>query len=437
MITVDRVERIFFDFNGLFSPQITVEWKEGKLHYRYSQFGSHIKRYPQRDYEKTIEVSAQEILDFLVDCDRARVRDWHGKRYDDDDIFDASGWALQIEVFLDEDGTTTLYEVETGGYAKFPETFDEFIQGLERLVHESIFSEFYNAEKLREFMEGRFESGENAKTNLTRISAMVLEMIEGKISLEVLDYDFREIFEKYFNLLDTFNYDETDLRIMRHIVWACEGDRDQTAIDLLSHIAPDRREQYVHFCRDRLARNGLWNLDKNTQAKINTLFFDTKLRLFYSKEYSYCKFGRYDTVAYAKKLVEVATNLKNYVNEQRISKRPHSPKDKEILVSDLKIFLAHIEKETKKIVDMIACIQKPGDHIQNLQIQSFLSVIAQQIYDEIAHFIDRLYLIFNGADISRHTLSFRDEQMAQMIESLRDKYDFSDFVPLLELYLEE
>ncbi len=437
MITVYRVERIFFDFNGFFSPQITVEWKEGKLHYLYSQFGSHIKRYPEGGYEKTIEVSAQEILEFLVDCDRARVRDWHGKRYDDDDIFDAPGWALQIEVFLDEDGTTTLYEVETGGYAKFPETFKGFIRGLERLVHESIFSDHYNAQKLLEFMEGHVEGDDNAKAHNTQIAAMILEMIEGKIALEVLDYDFREILEKYFDLLDTRDYDGTDLRIMRHIVWACEGASDRAAIELLNHISPDRRERYEHFCRDHLARNGLWNVDEKTRSKINTLFFDTKLRLFYSKEYSYCKFGRYNTVDYANKLAEVATNLKKFVNDQRISKRPHSPKDGEMLVSDLEIFLAHIEKETKKIVDLIACIQKSGNRIENLQTQSLLSVIAQQTYDEIVSFIDRLHMIFNGTDISRHSLSFQDDKMAKMIETLREKYDFSDFEPLLELYLEE
>lgn len=236
MITIHEIRVFSFGFGALFSPKVSVEWKDEKLHYRYDQFGTYQKRYDERVYEKSIEVSQQDILHFLMACDTANVREWDKKTYNNNDILDGMSWSICIDIILDEDGEKTLYKVDVKGYEMYPDTYDELVRVVEKLIHESMYSWTYNADVLKVFMDDNTKGEENRKKLFKKVTPMVLEIIEKHINMDILDYNVREILMKYMQQTQYFAEEMEDIEIFNHFIRTHHGDNSNDIIGLANYF---------------------------------------------------------------------------------------------------------------------------------------------------------------------------------------------------------
>jgi len=236
MVNISEIKTLSFGYGALFSEKVNVEWKDGKIHYSYNQFGKSQRRYDEMIYKKIIEATHKEIIDFLIACDAANVREWDKHTYNNEDILDGMSWSIHIEIILDEDGEKTLYKVDVSGYAMYPDTYGEIYEAVEKLISESMYSDTYNAEVLKIFMEDKTKGEEKRRTLFKRITPMVLEIIEKRIDIEILDFDVREILMKYMQQAQYFAQEIEDVEIFNHFIITYHGENNDEIIDLTNYF---------------------------------------------------------------------------------------------------------------------------------------------------------------------------------------------------------
>lgn len=236
MTTIHEIRALSFGFGALFSPKVSVKWKDGKLYYSYNQFGSSIKRYEERVYEKSIEVNHQDILSFLIACGTADIREWNKNIYNNEDILDGMNWGVNIDIVLDEDGEKTLYKVDVNGYEVYPATYNEFVRAVEKLIHESMYSWTYNAAVLDVFMKDETKGEEKRRILFKKITPMVLEIIEKYINIDILDYDVREILMKYMQQAQYFAQEQEDIDIFNCFIRTYYGEKNNDILPLTDYF---------------------------------------------------------------------------------------------------------------------------------------------------------------------------------------------------------
>lgn len=382
------------------SPSISIDFENNQLHYSYDQFGSPTERYEERIYKKTTTPSPEAWVEFLEVCDAIDVRSWSNNVYRDDEVFDATSWKIHIDSTLQKD-EKVIFQVDASGYAVCPDKFDLFVHAVEKLIHESITSMFYNAQIMKDFVEDSIKGEKSRKKLFMKASPIILEIIEGDVASYLLDYSIEDILDKYMNLLTIFGVSKSDESIMKYYIVACAGEENQTGIEILDFIDPSMREVYENECRRLLTKADIWYLDKEAQEDIDALFTRTRWILLYADQRKICcESYRRDEINRRKlsvELAEIVINLKIYTDKNMITHGSYSPTQKLWLTGSVGKYLEHIEEETKKIKEIGCCMRLCDNTLLKDQASHNMALIlSKKIFDEVLKFIDRLHIIFQG-----------------------------------------
>lgn len=437
-----QIRDFSFHMGAFMSPNITIEFKDGKLYYSYDQFGSSSKRYKERIYTKIITPSEESWVIFFETFDLLNVKQWSHNTYRDDDVFDSISCKICIDITFNNDEKEEQYKVNANGYEVVPDAWDAFVKAIEKLIHESITSRTYNAQIMRYFMEDSIKGEEYRRNLFAKISPMVLEIIEGGIAPCLLDYDIEDILEKYMNLLRILGVSKADKSIMQYIVWACEGIENKNRIDILNFIDPSMKDVYEDECRSLLSECGIWILSEEAQKDIDTLFKQTRMVLLYiNQRHICCESYRHDEITLevlSLKLAEKVSNLKKYTDENMITHESYSPKSKVLLTAGVGRYLEHIEREAKKIKE-IECCMRQYDYtlLKDEAVHDLALVLSNKIFDEILKFVDRLHIIFQGAELITKEFTIQDSDIVDLILVISKNHDFSIILPLIQIFCEE
>ncbi len=441
MRSIKEISKIHFSSGALFAPKISLDWVNEEFQYCYNQFGSSEKRYEELKYQKNIAVCEKDIVAFLDVCDSLYLREWNQYVYRNDDILDGLGWSIDIDITVEEEGKTTLYQVAVEGYAAFPNAYREFIKGIEKLIHESMTSRAYNAQVMKEFMGHNIKGSENRSNLFKKVSPVILEAIEGEIDLYLLEYSMEDILDEYMNILRIFGISESDKSIMKYYIWGCEGNKNEIGIEILDFINPSLKKLYEYECRMLLAEADIWYLDKEAQEDIDRVFTQTRMILLYADKRNTCceSHNRDDNKrtlkALSLELAKTVTNLKKYTDDNMITHESYNPKAKDWLRGNIAKYLDHIEKEAKKIKE-IGCCMRQYDYtlLKDEAVHDLVVVLAKKLFDEVLKFIDRLHITFQRAEGITKKLIIRDGDIIDLVEVMGKNHDFSDILPLIEVF---
>ena len=218
------------------SPNITIEFKEGKLYYSYDQFGSSAKRYKERIYTKIIIPSEESWVTFFETFDLLNVEQWSHNTYRDDDVLDSIGWKICIDITFNNDKKEEQYKVNANGYEVVPDGWDAFVKAIEKLIHESITSRTYNAAVLDVFMKDETKGEEKRRILFKKITPMVLEIIEKYININILDYNVREILMKYMQQAQYFAQEQEDIDIFNYFIKTYHGEKNNDILPLTDYF---------------------------------------------------------------------------------------------------------------------------------------------------------------------------------------------------------
>ena len=436
-----NIREFSFNMSALMSPHINIQYKDGCLQYSYDQFFSSEKRYEEKIYKKSITPSEEQWLEFFQIFDTVNVSEWSDNTYLDNDILDGTSWKFCMDGSLFKDGNQIIYKVLSDGYEVFPDGFDIVVEAIEKLIHDSITSRVYNAQVIKDFMKNNIKGEENRRNLFKKVSAIILEVIEGKIDLYLLDYSMEDILVEYMNILRFLGISETDESIMKYYILGCEGNKNEIGIDIVDFINPSLKELYENKCRMLLAEADIWYLDKEAQEDLDIVFMQIRMILLYEDQRNACcEFYNRDNnkltlKALSLELAETVTNLKKYTDENKITHESYNPKVKFWLTGNVIKYLEHIEEEAIKIKEIGCCIrQYDYTLLKDEAVHDLALVLAKKLFDEILKFIDRLHITFQRAELITKELIIWDGDIIDLVEVMSKNHDFSDILPLIKVF---
>ncbi len=297
----------------------------------------------------------------------------------------------------------------------------------------------YDPQWMRDFMENHVKGRENRQKLFSKISSMVLEIIQGTVPENELKYTIREILDQYINHVDVFGKRESDKTILEYLILAFEGEQVEGTIDILSHIDPSLRGVFEDICRKGLARLGVWRLKEDALKDIDSLFAYTKAMLLYARQNQFCCNSKlhdpFTIKSFALEMAEKVNDLKAYTNQNILTRQAYPPEAKHWLIQDVGRHLEYIENVAISIHELDCCIRVfDADLLADETIQDLAIVISEKVYDEILMYLDRSLVIFHGADLPHRGMDFTNYVIEALINTIHQYHDLSDIVPLLEIF---
>jgi len=230
--TVKKIRELTFHHGSFLSLKHRINWENNKIHYHQGIFWSKT----EGSYQKYIEVTNEQVMELLMVCDSISVRGWQQQEYIDDDILDGFEWGLHIDILLDENGEETQYLAKISGYHLVPDDYGELVKAFERLIHDNLSSNTYDAEILKTFMDDQIKGEEKRKRLFKKVTPMVLEIIEKRINIDILDYDVREILMKYMQQAQYFAQEQEDIDIFNCFIRTYHGENNNNILLLTDYF---------------------------------------------------------------------------------------------------------------------------------------------------------------------------------------------------------
>jgi len=418
------------------SPNVSVIYNNGTVLFTYSSFGSSSKRYDVQPYEKNIKISEKDVLTFLGRLKEMHIEEWEQNTYRNDDILDGMSWDVDIDISVRNNEKETFLKVKSEGYEVYPNGYDTFIAALEVLIRESIYSRTYNRDILALFMKDETKGEEARKKLFEKVSPMILEIVEGDINIDILDYDVKEIFYHYFNLLRIFGVSDADKEIMKHCVWASRGVVTEQGIDIREFMDKSLFEVSVFASQLLLSEYNIWMLDEKSKKDISMFFDQTRANMIYRYEHSkYCmRGGNIDFKALCQELAEIITKLLVYTCENKITYEVYYPKSPASFVGSVAMFLDVLEVEIKKIIEIYCCMRAYDSELLDSMTHNIGIMLARETFHCILLFVDTLHLLFIDGYDKSVVLNVGNDEIEELLKILYENNPQSDLLPLFPIF---